>query len=129
LWSLAGLAFSGYVGALWANSVFRWFDMVASEGLSFFSIGLRTLGSLNAFLVMTLALFSSAVSAYYLSKKNRVAMKWIGLTLFLVGLHFLVYFVYSYFGGMLNFVMVVEIWTIPLIGLGLALFRRNDQTE
>ena len=87
----AGFAFVGYIGALWVNSVFRWFDMISADGLSVFFTGIRAVGSLNAFIVMSLAIIFSIIGVYYLLKRKRNPRFWIGLSLVMVGLHYLVY--------------------------------------
>jgi hypothetical protein len=120
-----GFAFVGYIGALWSNSVFRWFDMISTDGLSVFFTGIRAVGALNAFLVMSLAVVFGVLGFYYLLKGKKVASRWAGLALGMVGLHYLIYLVYSYFGGMINFVMIVEVWAIPLLGLGVSIVRKK----
>jgi hypothetical protein len=120
-----GFAFVGYITALWSNSVFRWFDMIANEGFSVFFTGIRAVGSLNAFIVMSLAVGFGALGVYYLLKGRKVAIKWAGLALGMVGLHYLIYLVYSYFGGMINFVLIIEVWAITLLGLGVSIVRKK----
>lgn len=120
------LAFVGYVITLWSNSVFRWFDMVGSEGLSFFSTGIRTIGALNAFVTMTLAVIFSIIGASYVLRGKKNPSFWVGLSVIMVGIHYLIYLVYSiYFGGMINSVMLVEVWAIPLLGLGVSIVRKK----
>jgi hypothetical protein len=123
LW--VGFAFVGYVLALGVNSMFRWFDMISAEGFSVFFSGIRAFGVLNALVLMPLAIFFSVFAAFRLINKKKTAYRWLGLALFAVGLHYLLYVVYSYFGGMLAFVLLVEVWTIPLIGLGVSIIRNR----
>ncbi len=123
----AGFTFVGYIGALWVNSVFRWFDMISADGLSVFFSGSRAVGSLNAFIVMSLAIIFSIIGVYYLLKREKNPRFWIGLSLVMVGLHYLIYLIYTYYyGGMINSVMLQEVWAIPLLGLGVALLRKNS---
>jgi hypothetical protein len=128
---LVGLAFVGYIVALWANVVFRWVDMVAIEGLGFFSVGLRTLGALTAFITMSLALVFSIAGAYSLAKGGSSALKWLGLTFTMVGLYYLVYILYLYYTNMMGWVWLVDVWAIPLLGLGITLLvtkkRENNK--
>jgi hypothetical protein len=129
-WKWVGAAFVGYIAALWANSVPKWFEMLAMEGTAFFSVPIRTIGVLNDFALMSLAIVFAVVGAFSLVKKKSSAVRWLGLTLAIVGLHYLVYVVYSYYGGMLNFVMLAEVWAIPLLGLGVTMLRtKNSETE
>jgi len=122
----AGFAFVGYIAALWVNSVFRWFDMIAAEGISVFFSGIRAVGVLNAFIFMSLAVVFGVLGVYYLLKGKKVGVKWAGLALCMVGLHYLIYLIYSYYGGMINFVMFVEVWAIPLLGLGISILRKKS---
>jgi hypothetical protein len=120
-----GFAFIGYIIALWVNSVFRWFNMIATDGLSVFFTGIRAVGSLNAFILMSLAVVFAIFGVYYLLKGKKVAFRWAGLALAMVGLHYLIYLIYSYYGGMIDFVLLVEVWAIPLLGLGVAMLRKK----
>jgi hypothetical protein len=122
-WKWAGVAFVGYIAALWASSVLKWFEMVAAEGIAFFSVAIRAVGALNGFVFMSLAVVFAIVGAFSLVKKKRSAMRWLGLALAMVGLHYLVFVVYSYYGSMLNFALLAEVWAIPLLGLGLTMLK------
>ena len=129
-WKWVGAAFVGYIAALWANSVLKWFDMTLAEGFSFFTSGIRAIGALNAFVLMSLALGFSVYVAFLLIKGNiQSAFKWGGLVLALVGLHFLVFVIYSYLVGIESFLMLAEIWTIPLLGLGLTMLWTHSKPE
>ena len=129
-WKWVGAAFVGYIVALWANSVLKWFDMTLAEGFSFFTSGIRAIGALNAFVLMSLALGFSVYVAFLLIKGNiRSAFKWAGLVLVLVGLHFLIFVIYSYLVGIESFLMLAEIWTIPLLGLGLTMLWTRSKPE
>jgi hypothetical protein len=125
-WKWVGAAFIGYLAALWANTVPKWFEMLSMEGITFFSVPIRTIGMLNDFLLMSLAIVFAVVGAFSLVKKKSSAMRWLGLSLAVVGLHYLIYVVYSYYGGMLNSVMMAEVWAIPLLGLGLIMLRTKN---
>jgi hypothetical protein len=73
---------------------------------------------------MSLALVFTVIGAFSLAKKDfRSSFKWLGLAFTLVGLHYLFYVLYSYFVGMLGFLVITEIWTIPLLGLGLTMLK------
>ncbi len=125
-WKWIGLSSAGYIIGLWANSVIKWFDMIFAEGFSFFALGIRALGAINSLVLMSLAVFFSIVSAYLLAKKRlESAMKWGGLALALVGLHFLIFVIYSYLVNIMNYLILAEIWTIPLLGLGITMIITN----
>lgn len=110
-WKWAGISFVTYTSALWVNAMFRWFDM-----------GNISIDFLNSAVFMTLAIVFSILAARSLSKVESKAAKWIGIALMMIGLHYSVYLVSSYFIGMLNFVLLADIWTIPLLILGISLF-------
>ena len=121
-WKWVSVAFVGYVASLWVNSVFKWIDMAVTEGFSLFFNGVNSLGALNAFILMSLALVFSFFSAFSLAKKDfSSSFKWLGITLVMVGLHYLIYVVYSYLVSMEAFLMLAEIWAIPLLGLGMVM--------
>ena len=125
----AGIAFVGYVAALAINSVFRWLDMLWSQGLVFLLTGVRALGFLNSAIFMPLGIVFAAIGACTLGRqKVASALRWFGLALISVGLSYTIYVVYSYWVGALKFAMLVDVWTVPLLGLGVALFinsRKN----
>jgi len=128
-WKWVGIAFSGYVLMFWVNSVFRWFDMVLAEGVAFFFSGISGVGALNSFVFMSLAVVFAVVGASSLAKQKKgSALRWLGLALAMGGLHFLVYLVYSYAIGALSFVWLVDIWAIPLLGLGVTLVKTKKNT-
>ena len=121
-WKWVSVAFVGYVTSLWVNSVFKWIDMTVAEGFSIFFNGVRSLGALSAFILMSLALVFSVFAAFSLVKKDfGSSFKWLGITLAMVGMHYLISVVYHYLVGMEAYLMMVEIWAIPLLGLGLAM--------
>ena len=119
---LSSLAVVGYVASLWANSLFRWFDMLATEGIAFLSSGPRALGFLNSAVFMSLAIIFSIVGSYRLSKKKEESpLSWFGLSFASVGIHFVICVIYSIYVNALNYALLVDIWAIPLLGLGLTM--------
>jgi hypothetical protein len=74
---------------------------------------------------MSLAVVFGVLGVYYLQKIKKIAIRWAGLALAMVGLHYLIYLVYSYYGGMISYVMIVEVWAIPLLGLGISILRKK----
>jgi hypothetical protein len=119
-WSI--ITFGGYIAALWINSVFRWIDMLLSEGVGFLTSGIRAIGFFDAVVFMSLAVIFAVIGARYNGKEIEVATRrWIGLSMVMVGLHYVIYLIYSYIVGALGFVLLVDIWTVPLLFLGLAL--------
>ena len=45
------------------------------------------------------------------------------ISLFMLGMNFTVYLQHAYFIGALGSVMLVEIWAVPLLGLGVSIYR------
>jgi hypothetical protein len=125
-WKLVGAAFTGYIAALYVNSMLKWFEMVSVEGIAAFPVGIRVPGALIALVFMSLALVFAVVGAFSLVQRHGSAIRWLGLALALVGLHYLVFVVFSYFSNILDFVMLAEVWTIPLSGLGLSMLRMKN---
>jgi hypothetical protein len=123
------ITFVGYIAALWINSVFRWIDMLLIEGVGFLTSGIRAIGFFDAIIFMSLAVILAAMGARSHGKEIEVAArKWIGLSMVMVGLHYVIYLVYSYIVGALGFVLLVDVWTVPLLFLGLALlFTKSSE--
>jgi hypothetical protein len=119
-----GLAFVGYVAAIWVNNILRWVFMATLMGVQFLFAGTTSLGFFNAAVLLSLALVFAVTGLFYLLKRgsNLLTVKYFALSLALVGAHFLIYLVYSVLAGALKSVMLVEIWAVPLLGLGLSVF-------
>ncbi len=120
LWVWVGLGSFGYVVALWANAVLRWFDMVSVEGWAFFSGGVRVWGFMNALVLMSAAVVFAAIGLMFFYRKNKFsALKWLGLSLAAVGLQYCLYAVYSAYVNALSYTLLIDIWTMPFLGLSL----------
>ena len=90
-------------------------------------IGFISLGAINSLILMSLALFCAIIGAIFLGKKDfGSATKCAAKTLILGGVHHIIYIEYSFLVGMENFLMLAEIWTIPLLGLGLTIKNSNS---
>jgi hypothetical protein len=70
---------------------------------------------------MALAVVFAVVWAFSLIKKKEPMNRWLGLSLTMIGLHYTIYVITSYFLGTIKSVWLVEIWTIPVLGLGLTI--------
>jgi hypothetical protein len=102
-----GIAFFGYVVALWANSVLRWIDMISAIGTQFFYSGINMFGALNAFVFMSSAVVFAALGAFCLARQKESAKKWLGLSLSMIGLHYTFYLFSHTFVGALNGIWLV----------------------
>lgn len=126
-WRWTALTLVAYVAALWTNSVVKWLDRILIDPFSFFSSGINALGALNSLILMSLALIFTVVGALYLVKQNlQSTLRWLGLAFTLIGLHYFIYVLYSYLVGMLGFLVIVEIWAIPLLGLGITMLKTKS---
>ncbi len=118
-----GVAAVGYVGALWFNVVFRWFDMIAMLGSSFLLRGAASWGFLGSLITMSLAVVFAVIGAFLLAGNKGESVWWFGLSLMMVGFHYVVYLAYSFSAGALESAFPLDVWTLPFIGLGLSLLR------
>lgn len=124
-----GIAFLGFTGALWANAVMRWFDMLFSPqgGAAFLFSGIRALGFFDAVIFMSLAVAFAALGCRRLVKHNvGSAGKWLGLSMAMVGLHYTIFLVYAYVVNAWALALLMDVWTVALLGLGISmLLQRN----
>jgi hypothetical protein len=118
-----GVGVVGYVGALWFNVVFRWFDMIAVIGNDFLLRGFASWGFLGSMVTMSLAVVFGVIGAYLLAGNKGESVWWFGLCLMMIGLHYVIYVAYSLFSGNLDSAMTLDVWTLPFLGLGLSLLR------
>jgi hypothetical protein len=126
----AGFAFFGYVMALWANAVMRWFDMISVEGSNFLFNGIRVTGFLNATILLSIAVIFALVGAVSFTRGiQKSALKWIGLAVASVGLHYIVYAIYSYYVNALSFTLLIDIWAMPFLGLGTAILLMSHRSK
>jgi hypothetical protein len=122
-WScVAGIV---YLAGIWINNVFRWFSMASSAGLSFILVGITSLGFLCTIITLSLSLVFAVAGAYVLLKKdkNKLSVRLFALALIMLGLHFVIFIVYSAITSSLNYVWLTEIWPITLLGLGIGMIR------
>jgi hypothetical protein len=113
-------AFLGYVLALWANAVFRWIDMLSANGIVFLLTGTRAVGFLSTAILMTLASVFASFGVCKLIKQDRKGtVTLFGLSLTMIGLQYAIYVVYSYCVGAVSYMLLIDVWTIPLLFLGL----------
>ena len=130
LLKFAAVAFVGYVAALAVNEVSRWTSMISAETLKFLFQGIHAVGFLNAVVLMPLAVVLAIAGAVRLFQQKKCsAMMWLGASLAVVGLNYVIYVIYSYFANSLNSLPLVDVWTIPLLGLGIALIFNSRKID
>jgi hypothetical protein len=124
------VAFVGYIAALAVNEVSRWTSMISADALRFLLQGIRIVGFLNAVVLMPLAVVLAIAGAFRLFQlREHSAMLWLGASLALVGLNYSIYVIYSYFANSLNSLPLVDVWTVPLLGLGIALMINSRKLK
>ena len=130
LLNYAAIAFVGYTLALTANELSRWASMISADSLQFIFQGIRAVGFFNAVAFMPFAAVLAIVGAYRLFRQNVFsAIRWLGGSLSVLGLNYSVYVVYSYFANSLNTLPLVDVWTVPLLGLGIALLASTRKNK
>jgi hypothetical protein len=121
-----------YIFGIWINNMFRWFSMSGLFGptdprtaIDLFA-GITIWGFLNSLVTLTASLTFAIVGSYMLIKhtNHKLAMKLLGMAIFLIGLHSALYVAYSWFApDAWRFVLLTEIWPLPFIGLGSGLIK------
>lgn len=118
-----GIAALGYIAALWFNSVFRWFDQIVVIGSEFLMRGATSWGFLVSLTAMSLAVVFAVPGAYFLAHNKGESARWLGLSLTMVGIYYVVYVAYSFTSGNLDSAMQIDVWTLPFLFLGIKLLR------
>ena len=120
------LSFLTYTAAIWVNHIARWFDMSLIGGIPMLLDNLNPLGFFNAAILLSLAVIFAAI-AFVKVKQNGVLSKWFGASMTLIGLHFIILVIFYVLQDSLNVLYLYELWTIPLLGLGLSIIFNNNQ--
>jgi len=116
-WKWVSITVVGYVASLWMNALVS----------SYTKIGVEFGIILNGFGVMQVIF--GLIGASFLVKKNfSSTFKWIGLTFVTVGSYYLVYSINLIITNNQASLNLAEIWTIPLIGLGLTLLQNSRKS-
>ncbi len=119
------IAALGYLVGIWFNNVFRWFSMAQATNIGFLFTGTTSIGFLGALITLTLALAFSVTAFYaYFKKRNpKLAIRLAAGALIMLSLNFVLFIIYSALTNTLNYVILVEIWPITVMGLGLGMLR------
>jgi hypothetical protein len=125
---LLGVTFFGYIVALWANASFRWIGLVITQGLEILWNESNIVLALNSIILMTIGIIFGFFGAIFLSKKQRKALKYIGLSLASVGLHYLIYLIYHIIIEDFISIWLIDLWAIAFIGIGISLVRQKIST-
>ena len=114
------LTFLTYSAAIWVNHIARWFDMSLIGGIPLLLDALNPLGFFNAAILLSLSVIF-AVIGFVKVKQNNILSKWLGASMTMIGLHFIILVIFYVLQNALNVLYLFELWTIPLFGLGLSI--------
>lgn len=120
------LTFLTYSSAIWVNHIARWFDMSLIGGVPMLLDNLNPLGFFNAAILLSLAIVFAAIG-FIKVKQNVILSKWVGASLTMIGLHFIILVIFYVIQNTLNVLYLYELWTIPLFGLGLSIIFNNNK--
>jgi hypothetical protein len=116
----------GYLTGVWVNNVFRWLSMTELSGISFLLTGITSLGFLNSIITLSLSLVLAVAGFYTLAKENRrLSTRLFALALIMLGLHFVLFTLYTAIADAWKWLPLIEIWPISLLGLGLSMLREK----
>ena len=130
---LVWLAYISYVAALWANYTLRWLEVIAYRGLNALLIESTYIGFLNSAVTLFFAVFFAIAGAFpVLRRRGSPVLKWFGLSLTFLGLHFLIHILYTAYTGVLvnaleyrlKFMLLSDVWPVAALGLGLYLLTK-----
>lgn len=117
-WKWLSITIVGYVASLWMNAIVSSYTKIGME----FGIMLNVFGTMQVVFAL--------IGASFLVRKNfSSAIKWIGIAFVTVGSYYLVYAIYLIITNQLASLNLAEIWTILLIGLGLALIQKGQKSK
>lgn len=122
---LLGITFLGYIIALWANASFRWIGLAITQGLEILWIESNIILSWNSIILMSIGIIFGFFGAIFLSKNKKKALKYIGLSLTAVGLHYLIYLIYHIIIEDLISIWLIDLWAIAFIGIGISVLRQK----
>ncbi len=129
LLQVGALAFVGYTVALVTNEISRWASMISISSIRFIE-GIRAVGFFNALVFMPFAIVFAVVGAYQLFRQKEVSAKtWFGLSLIVIGLNYAIYVFYVYIVHSLNTLPLVDIWTLPLLAVGITLIINAQRSK
>ncbi len=126
--------FSGfaYVVALWMGHTTEWAEIVVTNGIQYVLRPPQCIPfiSLICTFPLSVALAMAGTVPMFRKVHPQIGLRWWGLSLILMALHFMLYSVYSLsFLGLDFFLLYAsrdEIWVIAALGLGIYLATRKD---
>ncbi len=112
----AGLAGLSYLAGMWVNNL-----------LSSSIYGLTSIRFLNSAVTLSIALVLAIIGFFMMMKNgiNKQTIRFFAAAFIVVGLHFSIFILYSFFTNALQFALLVEIWPVTFLGLGFSLLREK----
>lgn len=118
------ISYLSYVIALWGLYMLKWIGMMIEASalgeINWLQYGIRIFGLLNTAIILSLAVIFAIIGAFQNKRKNiPKTIKWCGLSLVFLSLHFVIYVLYLASVGFWNAILFGELWAIPLLGIGI----------
>ncbi|MCW3998519.1 MAG: hypothetical protein NWF10_08145 [Candidatus Bathyarchaeota archaeon] len=120
LFRWVGIAASLYVFGIWIKHGFFWFFALSSLGLQS-GTWIESFGAVNSLITLLLASLVTLYACLPLIRKTKnVNLRWVGTALILVGAHFAIYLIVSFWVPVyLSFLGLTEFWMVALLIPGL----------
>lgn len=132
---LAALSSLSYMVALWGIYMFKWIGMMAEARAlgdpNWLQFGIRIFGLQNTVTILSLSVVFAIVGTLKILRKSGgdKSRRWWGLSLIFLSVHFIVYVFYVASVGFWDAILYGEVWTIPLLGLGIYLLLKNPKIQ
>ena len=103
---------------------------VSAGGTQFLFVGIRPLGFFTGVIFMSLAVvFAIACSYYFMRQKSDLAIRWLGLSSVMIGFQYSIFLVYAYAVNFMGVALLLDWWTVPLLGLGLSILATSKRAS
>jgi hypothetical protein len=121
----ACIAAIDYLIGIWIVNVSRGLSMISIEGVGSLISDVTSLGFLNPIITLSPSLIFAVAGFYNLQKRGniRLSTRLIAAALIMLGLHFVIFILYSAITNAWKWILLTEIWPIVLLGLGLSMLR------
>jgi hypothetical protein len=131
---LTALSCLSYVVALWGVYMFKWVGMIAEAYAlgdpNWLRFGVRIFGLQNTLIVLSLSVVFAVVGTLQILRRGEnITIKWWGLSLIFLSTHFVIYMFYVVAVGFWDAILYGEVWTIPLLGLGIYISLKNPKIQ
>jgi hypothetical protein len=124
-----------YMIALWVTYTLKWAEIIPEVNLNWLLTSshiLDILGYLNTIVILSLSVVFAVVGAFHILRKSggNKTTRWWGMSSIFLSTHFIIYVLYcANTVGMWRFIQYGELWTIPLLGLGVYLLLKKPKVK